>query len=172
MTSDPAEPDADPESVARRILLDQLAGRARSRRELADKLAQRQVPEELADRLLDRFEEVGLIDDAAFARSWVAGRHAAKGLAPRALSHELRRKGVDDEVARDAVAQVGVEEQQATARALVRKKLRSLTRVDDATRTRRLVGMLARKGYPPGLAFTVVRAELGTDAVAGEEPPD
>ena len=165
-----AGPEADAEQVARSILLDQLAGRARSRRELADKLAQRQVPPEIARRLLDRFEEVGLVDDLAFAHSWVSGRHAAKGLAPRALSQELRRKGVDDEVVREALDQLGPEEQEATARALVRKKLPSVRRFDDATRTRRLVGMLARKGYPPGLAFAVVRDELGAEAVL-EDPP-
>ena len=151
------------ESVARTILLDQLTGRARSRRELADALRKRNVPDEIASRLLDRFEEVGLVDDTAFAHSWVSGRHSAKGLAPRAIAQELRRKGVDDEVAREALDQLGEQEQEATARALVRKKLRSLERFDEATRTRRLVGMLARKGYPPGLAFRVVRDEIGAD---------
>jgi regulatory protein len=172
MTSDPvpAGPEADPESVARTILLDQLTGRARSRRELADKLKQREVPEQIATRLLDRFVELGLVDDAAFAQAWVSGRHTAKGLAPRALAQELRRKGVDDEVAREALDQVGDEEQDATARALVRKKLRSLERFDDTTRTRRLVGMLARKGYPPGLAFRVVRDELGAEAEEAAGP--
>ena len=82
-------PDADAESVARTILLDQLTGRARSRRELADKLAQNNVPEELATSLLDRFEEVGLVDDAAFARAWVEGRHASRGLATRALAQAV-----------------------------------------------------------------------------------
>lgn len=168
MTSDPAEPHADPESVARNILLDQLTGRARSRHELADKLRQRGVPEEIATRLLDRFEELGLVDDVAFAEAWVSARHAAKGLAPRALAHELRRAGVDDEVAREALAQLDEQEQDATARSLVRRKLRSLERFDEATRTRRLLGMLARKGYPPGLASRVVRDELG-DATSDED---
>jgi regulatory protein len=154
-------PDADPESVARTILLDQLTGRARSRRELADKLAKRNVPDDVASRLLDRFEQVGLVDDTAFAHSWVQGRHAARGLAPRALAQELRRKGVPDEVVQEAVAQLGGDELDETARTLVRRKLRSLERFDDATKTRRLVGMLARKGYAPGHAFAVVRQELG-----------
>jgi regulatory protein len=160
---DPQDVDADPESVARTILLDQLTGLARSRRELADKLAQRHVPEELASRLLDRFEEVGLVDDAAFAHSWVEGRHAARGLAPRALAQELRRKGVADDVAREALGQLGSDELEEAARSLVRKKLRSLERFDDVTKTRRLVGMLARKGYSPGLAYAVVKDELASD---------
>jgi regulatory protein len=153
-------PDADPESVARTILLDQLTGRARSRKELADKLAAKGVPGEIATRLLDRFEEVGLVDDAAFARTWVDQRQSGKGLARRALAQELRRKGVDDETAREALDEVDPAAEEAAARQLVRRKLRSLSRVDDQTATRRLVGMLARKGYSSGLAFSVVRDEL------------
>ena len=157
-------PDADAEAVARKILLDQLTGRARSRQELADKLKQRNVPDELASRLLDRFEEVGLVDDAAFARDWVESRQSSRGLAPRALAQELRRKGVPDEVARDALEQIDRDDQEEAARELVRRKLRSLARFDDATKTRRLVGMLARKGYSQGLAFAVVRDEIGAEA--------
>jgi regulatory protein len=169
-------PDADAESVARKILLDQLTGRARTRKELSDKLASKQVPEEIATRLLDRFTEVGLIDDGAFAKLWVDQRQSAegKGLARRALAQELRRKGVDDETAREALDEVDPAAEEESARALVRRKLRSLARYDDATATRRLVGMLARKGYSSGLAFSVVRDELsraGRDSAETEEPP-
>ena len=164
-------PDADPESVARTILLDQLTGRARSRRELADKLRQRRVPDDVATRLLDRFTEVGLVDDAAFARQWVESRQASRGLAKRALADELRRKGVEAEVVREAVDEVDPADEEAAARALVRKKLPSLRRVDRATATRRLAGMLARKGYSVGLAFAVIRDELG-DRTDGEEDED
>jgi regulatory protein len=155
-------PEADHEAVARKILLDQLTGQARSRKELSDKLASRNVPDEIATALLDRFEEVGLVDDEAFARSWIASRQPGKGLARRALAQELRRKGIDDEVARDALDEVDPADEEAAARALVRKKLRTLSRVDDTTATRRLVGMLARKGYASGLAFAVVRDELAS----------
>ncbi len=155
-------PDADAESVARTILLDQLTGRARSRRELADKLRSKDVPPEIAERLLDRFTEVGLVDDEAFARTWVSDRQRSKGLAKRALTQELRRKGVDDEIVREVLADVDPDTEEQAARLLVRKKLRSLSRVDDTTATRRLVGMLARKGYPPGLAYSIVRDELDT----------
>jgi regulatory protein len=166
-------PDADAESVARTILLDQLTVRARSRRELRDKLASRKVPQEIATQLLDRFEEIGLIDDDAFARSWVAQRQSAdgggRGLARRALADELRRKGVADETTREVLDELDPAAEEESARLLVRRKLRTLSRVDDATATRRLVGMLARKGYPGGLAFSVVRDELAT---AGREAPE
>ncbi len=161
-----AEVEADPEAVARKILLDTLTGQARTRQELADKLAKRGVPDELASALLDRFTEVGLIDDAAFARQWVESRHRSRGLAPRALKQELRRKGVTDDDAAEALEQIDDDDQRAAARALVDKKLRSMRGLEPQVATRRLAGLLARKGYAPGLAFAVVRealADLGAD---------
>ena len=167
---EPADADlgtpADPESVARKILLDQLTGQARSRAELATKLASKDVPADIAARLLDRFEEVGLIDDAAFARDWVEQRQAGKGLARRALAQELRRKGIDDELARDildAKADDDPEAELEAARMLVRRKLRSVRSLDHDKAVRRLVGMLARKGHGPGVAYRVVREELDVD---------
>jgi regulatory protein len=119
------------------------------------------VPDDLAERLLDRFGEVGLVDDEAFARSWVESRQRSRGLARRALAQELRRKGVDDETARTALDDLDPSQEEQAARLLVRKRLRSLRDVDPVTATRRLAGLLARKGYPAGLAFRVVREELG-----------
>jgi regulatory protein len=156
-------PEADPESVARKILLDQLTGQARSRSDLAGKLAQRNVPDDIAVRLLDRFEEVGLIDDAAFASEWVAQRQQGRGLARRALAQELRRKGIDDEVSREALDQIDEADEVEAARMLVRRKLRSVRGLDSDKAVRRLVGMLARKGHSSGVAFRVVREELGAD---------
>jgi regulatory protein len=153
-------PDADPESVARRILLDQLTGQARSRSELSVKLARKGVPDDVAGRLLDRFEEVGLVDDHAFARAWVQSRQPGKGLARRALAVELRRKGVDDEVARTALDEVDPDDELEAARLLVRRKLRTTASLPRDTAVRRLTGMLARKGYPAGTCFRVVREEL------------
>jgi len=164
------DPEPDHEAVARKILLDQLTGQARSRKELADKLAKRNVPDALATRLLDRFEEVGLVDDEAFARSWIASRQPGKGLARRALAQELRRKGVDDEVARAALDEVDPEDEREAGRRLVRKKLRSMSRLDDEVKVRRLVGMLARKGYAPGVAFAIVRGEIAEAADAVPMP--
>jgi regulatory protein len=155
-------PEADHEAVARKILLDQLTGQARSRSELAAALARKRVPDELASRLLDRFEEVGLVDDAAFARDWVRNRQASRGLARRALAQELRRKGVDDQTARDALAEVDPDDEEASARLLVRRKLRGAAALDRTTAIRRLTGMLGRKGYSAGVAFRVVREELET----------
>ena len=162
-------PDADPESVARKILLDQLTGRARTRAELATKLAGKDVPTDVATRLLDRFEEVGLVDDGRFARDWIEQRQSGRGLARRALAQELRRKGIDDEVARDALDEIEPDDEVDAARALVRSRLRSVRSLDHERAVRRLVGMLARKGHSASVAFRVVKEEL---AAAGAEDPD
>ncbi|GAB2858379.1 regulatory protein RecX [Nocardioides pacificus] len=156
-------PEADQEAVARKILLDQLTGQARSRQELSDKLAKKNVPTDVAERLLNRFEEVGLVNDRTFARAWVESRQPGKGLARRALAQELRRKGIDDELAREALDEIDPADEEAAARALVRKKLRSVAGLEPDKATRRLAGMLARKGYPAGLAFAVIRDELRAD---------
>ena len=159
-----AEVEADPEGVARTLVLDSLTGQARTRKELADKLAKREVPDEVATELLDRFTEVGLIDDAAYARQWVESRHRSRGLAPRALAQELRRKGVGDDEAKEALEQIGEDDQRTAARALVDRKLRSMSGLDPQVATRRLAGLLARKGYAAGLAFSVVREALADQA--------
>lgn len=155
-----AEVEADPEAVGRAILLDALTAHARTRKELADKLATREVPDDVACELLDRFAEVGLIDDGAFARQWVETRHRSRGLAPRALAQELRRKGVDDVEAKAALEQIDEDGQRSAARDLVDKKMRSMRGLDPQVATRRLAGLLARKGYGAGLAFSVVREAL------------
>ena len=156
----PPELDADPESVARQICLHQLEFAPRTRAELAATLAKRGVPDEAAEAVLSRFAEVGLIDDALFSEMWVTSRHRGRGLAGRALAQELRRKGVDDETARDAVATLDPDQEAETARSLVRRKLASTRGLTTEARVRRLAGMLARKGYGPGLAFRIVKEEL------------
>jgi regulatory protein len=152
----------------RQVCLDLLSAGPRTRQELAKALAKKGVPEEEAEAVLERFEDVGMIDDALFAELWVSSRHRGKGLAGRALSQELRRKGVDDEIVREAVTALDPEQEEATARALVRKKLRTTHGLGTDARIRRLSGMLARKGYGPGLAFRIVKEELEAE---GDELP-
>jgi regulatory protein len=150
----------DPEAVARALCLRALTGAPKTRQQLADLLAGRGVPDDAAETVLDRFTEVGLIDDAAFARAWVSSRQAGRGLARRALSAELRAKGVAPEVAATAVQVVDDDDERAAARRLVERKLPGMRRLDRATASRRLIAMLARKGYGGGLAAAVVREAL------------
>src|SRR4051812_9770854 len=121
-----ADPDADPETIARAIALRMLERQPRTRAELARGMARRGVPPDAAAAVLDRFTDVGLVDDAAFATAWVDSRQGGRSLGRRALSAELRRRGVDEETVRDAVDTVTPEDEEAAARALVDKKLRSM----------------------------------------------
>jgi regulatory protein len=151
---------------AKEIVVRKLSERAHSRSDLAQALRKKQVPEGVAEATLAKFETAGLIDDEDFARSWVQARQRGKGLSTRALADELRRKGVDDEISKEVLSEVDPDAEVRAAHRLVQGRLRSLSRFDDATKTRRLVGMLARKGYPSQLAFAVVREELGVEAQA------
>ncbi|MFI6983306.1 recombination regulator RecX [Embleya sp. NPDC050154] len=162
------EPLADPEATARAICLRLLTGRARTRAQLADALRRREVPDEVAEYVLGRFTDVGLIDDTAFAGAWVDTRHTGKGLARRALARELRQRGVDAVVVDEAVARLDPEQELETARALVARRLPGTRGLDRDKRIRRLAGMLARKGYGEGLALRVVRDALAHEAETDE----
>lgn len=160
-------PPADTEAVARTIVLTKLTDRARSRQELEDVLAGKDVPAEIAAAVLDRFEAVGLVDDAAFADAWVESRQSTRGLSRRALRYELRRKGVDDEVIAESLEQVGPAAELAAAQRLVERKLQSTRHLPADVRFRRLAGLLARKGYPPALTLRVVRDALAAGELQG-----
>ena len=151
---------ADPQTYARDLCLRRLAIRPQTRAELAAVLRRHGIDETVTAEVLGRYDEVGLIDDEAFARAWVTSRHHGKGLARRALAGELRRKGIADETVSEALAELDGQTEEATARALVARKLRAGRNDKPEAIFRRLVGMLARKGYPPGLAVRVVKDVL------------
>ena len=155
----PPEP-VDPAELAREICLRQLAVRPRTRAELATALRRRRIPEDVVVDVLDRYDEVGLIDDAAFARAWVTSRHHGRGLARRALAGELRQRGVDGQLVGAALEDLDPATEAATARELAERKLRGMGRAAPDVVFRRLVGMLARKGYPAGLAVGIVKEVL------------
>jgi regulatory protein len=149
--------DADPESVAKAIVLRQLSLAPRSRAQLERKLRQRGCAEDVAERVLDRLTEVGLVDDEAYAEMLVRSRQSGKGLARTALAHELRKQGVADDVAKEALTQVGADDERARAEELVAKKLRTMHGLAPDVQARRLAGLLARKGYSGEVAWPVIR---------------
>lgn len=167
-------PDADPVEVAKSIVLAQLSVGPRTRSQLERVLARRQVPAPAAHEALDRFAELGYVDDQVFAQAWVESRHRSKGLARRALRYELRNRGVDDATIDDAVASLDADSERATAQALVARRLPSTRGLPTPNRINRLAGALARKGYPAGLALSVVREALAAegDAAADDVEPD
>jgi regulatory protein len=175
--------EADPEAVARLICLKMLTVAPRTRAQLAAALRRRGVPDEAAEAVLGRFADVKLIDDATFASAWVESRHYGRGLSGRALAAELRDRGVDSGDIQAAVARLDPEQEVATARSLVASRLATTRGQPAATRVRRLIGVLARKGYSPALAYRLVREALEQEGIdlagagldlsdAPDEPPE
>ncbi len=142
---DETGPEADAVAVAREIALRRLSVRARSRKELAQDLAKRDVPPDAAAQVLDRFTEVGLIDDAAFAAQWVESRGSRSGASR--LRQELRQKGIADEHIADAVGGRDDDADLTAARDLARRKAGPMARLDRAVRERRLAAVLGRRGF-------------------------
>jgi len=163
------EGEPDPHHVARQIVLRQLAMAPRSRAELLKKLTQRGCAAGVATVVLDRMTQVGLVDDQAYAEMLVRSQQAGRGLAKGALARELRAKGIEDHLAVEALATISEAAERDRARALVQKKLRAMHGMGIEVQTRRLAGMLARKGYPSSLSYSVIREAI---ADAPEHLPD
>jgi regulatory protein len=144
-------------SVARGLVVDALSRTERTRGQLAQMLARKGVEPEVAEQVLDRFTEVGLIDDAGYARMFVESRHTGRGLGSRALTFELRRRGVDDELIADAVGQLDDEQQFETALRITESRLARMSNLDETVQMRRLAGFLARKGYSGEIAMRAIR---------------
>lgn len=161
-TPTPSGEGADGPGVdqARQIALRQLAMGPRSRHQLAEKMRDRGCQPRDIDHVLDRMATAGLVDDSAYAEIFVRSKRAGSGLATRALRHELRKKGVPQEIAEQAVADVAPDQERSRAQELVAARLARMHGLDRDVKMRRLAGLLARKGYPPALAFSVVRAAV------------
>jgi regulatory protein len=161
----PSTSELSREEQARNLCLRLLTARARTRAELEGQLAKRGYPDDVSQRVLDRLTQVGLIDDADFAEQWVRSRRANAGKGKRALAAELRTKGVNNDVITAALDGIDAGAERQRAEKLVRDKLRreKLGDDDDAKIARRLVGMLARRGYSQTMAFDVVKDELANE---------
>jgi regulatory protein len=162
----------DPEGRARGLLADSLSRSARTRGQLADMLERKGVSEEVAEAALDRFTELGLVDDAAYAEAFTRSRHENKGLAGRAIAFELRRRSVPDELVQEAVSALDSEQEQSTASRLARERQARMTRLPREVQARRLAGFLARKGYGGEIVGRAVREALANAAAAEAEEED
>ena len=166
MTSCPPQSTSETrEEQAHALCLRLLTARSRTRSELIGQLVKRGYPDEVATTVLDRLAAVGLIDDAEFADQWVRSRRAHAGKGKRALAAELRNKGIDADVIAAALDGIDAAAERERAEQLVEQKLRraTLADADDTKVMRRLVGMLASRGYSQSMAVAVV-----TDALAAE----
>ena len=152
--------------AAKQVLLRRLSHAPRTRKELAKDLKDKDISDDVANVALDRFEEVGLINDQALASNYVSSQHERKGLGKNALRQQLRAKGISDDMALEAISQISDDQEFQAAFALACKKIRSLQRDDAKTQLRKIVGVLARKGYSSNLAFRVAK-EVITDLPDG-----
>jgi len=162
------DPDTDPTDAAREIVLRRLSSAPRTRKDLSDDLNRRGIAEDVIESVLDRFTEVGLIDDAEYARLWVGSRHRSKGTTRSSLKYELRSKGITDQDAFDALDEIDDDTERARGLALVRSKLGSTARLEPTARIRRLVNLLLRRGYRHGEAASIVAEVLGAEAVEAD----
>ncbi len=141
-----------------------LTARARTRAELAGQLKKRGYPDAVSCKVLDRLTEVGLIDDDAYAEQWVQFHRANAGKGKRALEGELRTKGLGDDVIAAALSGIDTATEHDRAAKLVQNRLRRENLDGDQAKVaRRLVGMLARRGYSETLCFDVVKTELALE---------
>ncbi|MEY3733905.1 MAG: hypothetical protein RL347_1264 [Actinomycetota bacterium] len=161
---EPGEAPSDPENVARILVLRRLDHAPRTRVELERYLTQRGIPDEAATTVLDRFTEVGLIDDLAYARGWVTSRHGTRGLGKRAVAQELRRKGVADDIIAEALDPIDADQERTRALQLARSRYPQVMNLPYATQVRRLMGALTRRGYDVGLASAVVREVISEES--------
>ncbi len=156
---------------ARETALRILTAAPKSRGELERSLARKGYPEQVVSGLVDRFDEVGLVDDSAYAELIVRTRHAERGLARRAIAAELRRRGIEDDVASDALEQIEPDDERAAAAELARKHVARTRGQDREKRVRRAVAALARKGHSPSVAFAAVRGALAVEGDDVDEDP-
>lgn len=156
-------------TAARAVVLRKLTGSPKTRHQLAQALRERETSEDIITAVLDRLEEVQLIDDAAFARTWVRTRHELKNLGSSVLRRELTDRGVNQEDAEAALEQLTVEDEESAAMAVIDRELQRVTvpqghSVEERQQrdkiTRRLVGKLGRRGHNPGLAFRLIREAM------------
>ncbi|RKS10163.1 regulatory protein [Nocardiopsis sp. Huas11] len=158
----------DPEAKAKALCLRMLTHSPRTRAQLEQALHRREFSDEVVRSVLGSFDEVGLIDDEAFAQAWVTSRHHGRRLSRTALARELRTRGVEEDTVREAVSQLTDEDETVAARELARRRLATTRGKDKEVRIRRALGVLARKGYSAGLAYRVIREELEREGVEAE----
>ena len=132
--------------------LDLLAARARAARELARALLRKGAAPPHVDAAIARLQELGLLDDAAFARQFARAKRAGAGFSRRRLQAELARRGVARGVVDSALREVLDDEEVDPAAVIDRvaaKKMRLLSALPAEVRRRRLYAYLARRGYDP-----------------------
>ena len=149
--------EIDQNQIAKQVLLRRLSNAPRTRKELAQDLKNKKIEADIAQVALDRFEELGLINDQTYSENFVSTTHERRKLGKKALKQQLKSKGVSEEIANQAISQISEDDEFKAALALALKKIRSIQKDDPQTQIRKIVGLLARKGYSSSLSFQVAK---------------
>jgi regulatory protein len=154
----PNEPtDEKLEQRAKNVLLFQLSRSMKTRHQLANILKKREIPDDIANAVLDRFTEAQLIDDAAFARAFVNSRIAVSGKSKSLIARELKQKGVSAQDAEQALSSIDAELEDQTAYNVAKKRYQQLSTLEPEVRRRRLMGFLMRRGFSSQLTARILR---------------
>ncbi len=154
----PNEPnDEKLEQRAKNVLLFQLSRSMKTRHQLATILKKREIPDDIANAVLDRFTEAQLIDDAAFARAFVNSRIAVSGKSKSVIARELKQKGVSTQDAEQALSSIDAELEDQTAYNVAKKRYQQLSTQEPEVRRRRLMGFLMRRGFSSQLTARILR---------------
>ena len=144
----------------RDIVTRRLAAAPRTRAELAVDLIERGAPSPVIDAVLDRFEELGLVDDLAFARTFVEVGHRVRGHARRLMRRDLIRRGVAEDLVEEALLTIDDDAEEQRARDVARQRIKIRPGEDPRRALSRLAGQLARRGYSPRTCFDAAREAL------------
>jgi regulatory protein len=159
----------DANALARTIVLRKLAASAKSRAELEEILRKKNIPEEVIAAVLDRYTEVGLIDDQLYATIFAKSRHEYNGFAARAIGYQLANKGVQSADIDVALGEITPDVELARAIKLAEKKAKSISGLDTVKKLNRIVGMLARKGYSSMIAYQAAKHVLGANEIVDQD---
>ncbi|QQE76215.1 RecX family transcriptional regulator [Brevibacillus composti] len=152
---------AEEEHRAYLLALRYLGIRPRTSKQIASYLKEKGYPQEIAETIVSRCQQMGYLDDQAFARQWVSERMRLKQRSPLMLKMELQQRGIDKDLAEHALRGVTSEDELSAARVLVEKKLRRHTGELDRNEEQKILAMLYRKGFSQSV-IQAIRRELGS----------
>lgn len=145
------------ERRAKNVVLHQLSRQAKSAQQLREVLEKREIPSEIAESVIERFTEAGLINDLQFAITVAHSRRNTRGLSTAAIRRELVKKGVGQAEIDEALREFAAEDELETAVRIAVKRMRSMSKLEPEVRRRRMLGFLARKGYPGSIAYRALK---------------
>lgn len=172
---EPRDFDANPVDADERIKLLKraemtavwhLARRDMTYKQVEDKLKNKGVfPSDVIQEMMDKCVTQRWVDDERYAENFVRSRSEDRKLGKNAIRMELIKKGVDREIIDNALEDVNRDDEYQHALELVEKQLPRTQNLEKQKRIARLLGMLARKGYPSDIAYAVIREAMDAEII-------